>query len=215
MGLSRSRSTINMRTTTSPIDEVAGAPFAAVGERALPSRRGARSRFPSGIVGREFGGPQMVDIWVDRGYQPAQSVASADEPLRLVFHRRDADHCTERVVFSSPHIERRLAANGTTIVDLPAQPPGLVRFTCGMGRYRGEIALVPRRAALDPRQLLGRSRRLLAGGLAAGAAVTGLLAALGTLQVDVAAGMGVLLTGSAAALLAAPQLFMSLLSDQS
>jgi hypothetical protein len=88
--------------------------------------------------------PQVVEILVDRGYRPAQSVAFADAPVRIVFRRRDAHHCTERVVFSSPHMERRLEPHATTLVDLPAQPSGTVRFTCGMGRYRGEIELVDR-----------------------------------------------------------------------
>jgi hypothetical protein len=29
----------------------------------------------------------------------------------------------------------------TTTVELPAQPSGEIRFTCGMGRYHGQISL--------------------------------------------------------------------------
>lgn len=99
-------------------------------------------------------GHQVVDVLVDRGYHPDTVVARAGIPLRLVFQREDADSCSERVVFSSPHIDRRLAATGTTTIELPAQPPGEVRFTCGMGRYRGRIELV----ADGPRSLLTRLR---------------------------------------------------------
>ena|ERR1035437_1836131 len=113
--------------------------------------------------------PQVVEILVDRGYRPSQSVAFAGAPVRLVFRRRDADHCTERVVFSSPHIERRLAPHGTTLVDLPAQPSGTIRFTCGMGRYRGEIELVDRGRVSFARS---GSRRLAATAVAALALVT-------------------------------------------
>ena len=136
--------------------------------------------------------PQIVRIRVDRGYRPAQSVAQANVPLRLVFQRRDAEHCTERVIFSSPHIERRLVANGTTVIDLPAQPPGVVRFTCGMGRYRGEIEIAGSRAAVPPRARIGIM-------LAAGAAVFALLVTTGTLQVEPAAGLAVLVGGAPAA----------------
>ncbi len=87
-------------------------------------------------------GRQIVDVLVDRGYHPDTIVARAGVPLRLVFRRDDVDTCSERVVFSSPHIDRRLAATGATTIELPAQPPGEVRFTCGMGRYRGRIELV-------------------------------------------------------------------------
>jgi hypothetical protein len=105
-------------------------------------------------------GRQVVDVVVDRGYHPDAIVARAGIPLRLVFRRQDGDICTERVVFSSPHIDRRLAATGTTTIELPAQPPGEVRFTCGMGRYRGRIELIPERAPSILRRLRGRALRL-------------------------------------------------------
>ena len=88
-------------------------------------------------------GRQVVDVVVDRGYHPDAIVAQAGLPLRVVFRRHDDDACSERVVFSSPHLDRHLAVTGTTNIDLPPQPPGEVRFTCGMGRYRGRIELTP------------------------------------------------------------------------
>lgn len=84
-------------------------------------------------------GQQVVEVTVDRGYQPQSIVARAGVPLRLVFHRRDGEACLERVAFSSPRIDRVLRADGPTTVVLPAQPAGEVRFTCAMGRYRGVI----------------------------------------------------------------------------
>ena len=143
--------------------------------------------------------PQIVRIRVDRGYRPAQSVAQANVPLRLVFQRRDADHCTERVIFSSPHIERRLVANGTTAVDLPAQPPGVVRFTCGMGRYRGEVALVEHRAVRLARASILRL-------LGAGASILVLLAAAGMLRGELVVGLAAPFVVAIAALSFAPRL---------
>lgn len=87
-------------------------------------------------------GRQVVDVTVRRGYRPDSIRARAGLPLRIVFHREDDDACSERVVFSTPKLDRRLAATGATTIDLPAQPPGEIRFTCGMGRYRGQIELV-------------------------------------------------------------------------
>jgi Cupredoxin-like domain len=206
MRLSRGRCTADMRTTTTLLDDTARASPLGLG-MSVPARQSVRGEQAASIAAQPRVEPQAVEVWVDRGYQPAQSVASADEPLRIVFHRRDADHCTERVVFSSPHIERRLAANGTTIVDLPAQPPGIVRFTCGMGRYHGEITLVEHRATLIPHTRLLRS-------LAAGAAVVALLAGLGTLRVEVAAGLGLLIAGATAVLLFTSRLTESRPSNQ-
>ncbi len=84
-------------------------------------------------------GEQQVEITVDHGYRPQSIVARADAPLRLVFHRLDNEACSERVVFSSPRLERRLAPSADTTIVLPPQPPGEVRFTCAMGRYHGQI----------------------------------------------------------------------------
>jgi plastocyanin domain-containing protein len=93
-------------------------------------------------------GDQVVEVVVDHGYRPQSIVARAGVPLRVVFRRRDADECTDRVVFSSPHLERRLARGAATTIVLPPQPPGEIRFTCGMGRYHGQIELKADRPSL-------------------------------------------------------------------
>jgi len=99
-------------------------------------------------------GLQVIDVEVDGGYRPALIRARAGLPLRLVFRRSDDAECSERVVFSTPRLERHLAPAATTIVDLPAQPVGAVRFTCGMGRYTGRIEL-----AEEPTSPLARLRQ--------------------------------------------------------
>ena len=85
---------------------------------------------------------QIVEVAVRGAYRPDAIVARAGVPLRILFRRDDEDSCSERVVFSAPRIDRRLAPSGVTFVDLPAQPAGEIRFTCGMGRYRGRIELI-------------------------------------------------------------------------
>ncbi len=86
---------------------------------------------------------QVIDITVRGGYRPAEVEAHAGVPLRLIFHREETEACSERVVFSSPRLDRHLAPGIATVIDLPAQPPGEVRYTCGMGRYRGRIRFTP------------------------------------------------------------------------
>ncbi len=86
-------------------------------------------------------GIQIVHVTVRGGYRPQTVVARAGVPLRLVFHRDEEAACSERVIFSSPHLDRHLAPHGATVVELPPQGPGEVRFTCAMGRYRGRIRL--------------------------------------------------------------------------
>lgn len=111
---------------------------------------------------------QVIEIGVDRGFRPATVHALAGKPLRVIFRRIDPDACSERVVFSSPRIARRLALWADTAVDLPAQPSGEVRYTCGMGRYRGRIVFVEE---VEHRDRLGRWFGQHAGGLALGAVI--------------------------------------------
>lgn len=134
-------------------------------------------------------GHQVVEITVRGGYRPSAILARAGVPLRLVFRRDDDDVCSERVVFSAPRLDRRLVPTGTTTIDLPAQRPGEVRFTCGMGRYRGHIELVDERPpSIVARLRLDASRletatvsaarpRWLLPGLAAGFIVSALVVA--------------------------------------
>lgn len=106
-------------------------------------------RAPRGLMVQQMartrpdaGGGQIVEIAVRGRYRPAAIRARAGVPLRIVFLRDDDDECSERVVFSRPRLDRRLAERGQTMIDLPAQPVGETRFTCGMGRYRGQIHFV-------------------------------------------------------------------------
>jgi hypothetical protein len=105
-------------------------------------------------------GHQVVEITVRRGYQPDSIRAYAGVPLRIVFWREDDDICSERVVFSNPRLDHRLSATGATMIDLPAQPPGGIRFTCGMGRYRGHIEIVDDRRAPIVARLCNHAKRL-------------------------------------------------------
>ncbi len=90
---------------------------------------------------------QVIEIVVSDGYHPAHIEARAGVPIRLVFQRRDDHACTDRVVFSEPRLERRLAPYATTIVDLPPAGGCEIRFTCGMGQYRGRIELLSPQAS--------------------------------------------------------------------
>ena len=109
----------------------------------------------AGLPPIDSAGRQVVHVRVDAGYWPRSIVARAGTPTRIVFQRADRDECSSRVVFSSPRLERRLTPNGETTVDLPARPAGEIRFTCGMGRYRGSIRFVDERS-----RLAGRARAL-------------------------------------------------------
>lgn len=92
---------------------------------------------------RQASDRQVVEILVAGGYHPDTIEAAAGVPLRVIFRRQDDHPCSDRVIFARPRLERYLAPRSVTIVDLPALASGEIRFTCGMGRYRGRIQLVP------------------------------------------------------------------------
>lgn len=108
----------------------------------------------------DAGGHQVVEVRVRAGYRPGAILAQAGIPLRIIFRREDDDVRTERIVFSAPRLERRLAPTGTTTIDLPPQPAGVIRFTCGMGRYSGHIELVDGRTRPVLAQIRDHSSRL-------------------------------------------------------
>ena len=153
-------------------------------------------------------GRDEVHIDVAKGYRPAVVTVSAGVPIRVVFHRNDDDPCTDRVIFSSPRIARRLADDGATSIDIPARPVGEIRYTCGMGRYSGTIRVA---GARDGRlSWVRRGEGLLASAatviiivIAVGLPI---VAALALLSLDSWA--ATVTTGAAAAMAAAAVLWM-------
>lgn len=79
-------------------------------------------------------GTQTVTIYATRqGYRPGTIVLDAHRPVELDFRLQDPAACT-----------RTLTLNGQDVVlpqkvRLPPQPPGQLRYVCGMGMYVGFI----------------------------------------------------------------------------
>lgn len=75
------------------------------------------------------------------GFQPAQLKVGAGKPIKLAITRDGQPNCGNRIVFSSLGISRELPLGETVFVELPAQAAGELRFTCGMGMYKGAIVI--------------------------------------------------------------------------
>ncbi|TMR21097.1 sulfite exporter TauE/SafE family protein [Nonomuraea turkmeniaca] len=74
-----------------------------------------------------------VTVWATPdGYRPAMVPAPAGVPVEIVFKRADRG-CTGTVVIGG----RDVVLPAT--VRLPPQPPGTLRYVCGMGMYAGFI----------------------------------------------------------------------------
>ncbi len=149
---------------------------------------------------------QVIEIVVSDGYHPAHIEARTGVPIRIVFMRRDDHACSDRVVFSEPRLERRLAPHATTIVDLPPVHGREIRFTCGMGRYRGRIQILSPQASGTGARIRGIAALARAAAVAVAAGLWLVLAAGATnpervvlAAVAVAAVLGVLATRRRAA----------------
>lgn len=78
-------------------------------------------------------GASTVTVWATRdGYRPAIASAPAGVPVELIFKVADRG-CTTTLTIDG----RDLALPAT--VKLPPQPPGRLRYACGMGMYSGFI----------------------------------------------------------------------------
>ena len=74
------------------------------------------------------------------GFSPARITVPPGRPVTLALDRVDAQNCGGRVVFPELKLERTLAPGHVTLVQLPALKEGAeIRFSCGMGMYRGAV----------------------------------------------------------------------------
>ncbi|MEW9527256.1 sulfite exporter TauE/SafE family protein [Microbispora sp. NPDC049125] len=84
------------------------------------------------------GGTQRVVIWATgEGFRPGLASVAAGRPVELVFRTRDNGGCTRTVAIAGQDVA--LPVTGERAVRLPPQPPGRMRYACGMGMYIGFI----------------------------------------------------------------------------
>ncbi len=78
-----------------------------------------------------------------KGFTPARIEVPAGTPFTLAITRESGPNCGSRIAFPHLKLERDLPLGATTLLDLPPMT-GELRFTCGMGMYRGVIVAAPR-----------------------------------------------------------------------
>jgi sulfite exporter TauE/SafE len=76
---------------------------------------------------------ETVTVWATRsGYRPGMVSAHAGVPVQIIFKLVDQG-CTGTVTIAGRDVAL------PTTVSLPPQPPGTLRYVCGMGMYTGFI----------------------------------------------------------------------------
>ena len=74
------------------------------------------------------------------GYDPKITHAAADTPIQLSLVTQNTQSCARSIVFPTLGVEKVLPVSGTTTIQVPPQAKGtVIRYTCSMGMYTGQI----------------------------------------------------------------------------
>jgi sulfite exporter TauE/SafE len=110
-----------------------------------PSVSGLASGFMAGAPARAEQTPlpasdRLVLSVENNGYFPARLQAIAGQPVSLELITDNTRSCARDFVIPALKYYKLLPQTGTVMVDIPPQPAGTVmRFTCSMGMYTGQI----------------------------------------------------------------------------
>lgn len=86
-------------------------------------------------------GVQQARIEVGSGgYSPARVQIKSGQPARVTFVTNGAAGCTSGLIFQDQQIV--LPQTGEMPIDLPAQEPGSIEYTCTMGMFGGRIEVI-------------------------------------------------------------------------
>lgn len=75
------------------------------------------------------------------GFAPTQLSLPAGKAVKLAVTRTTEPNCGNRIVFPSLGIAHNIAVGETVVIELPALAQGDLRFTCGMGMYKGVLVV--------------------------------------------------------------------------
>jgi len=89
------------------------------------------------------GGVQEIEVTVQGGYTPDRIEVKQGRPVRLLFHREEANPCTEQVIFADFGIAKLLPQGQTVPVEFTPQQSGEFAFHCGMNMVRGKLVVTP------------------------------------------------------------------------
>ncbi|NWJ46859.1 MAG: sulfite exporter TauE/SafE family protein [Chloroflexi bacterium] len=86
---------------------------------------------------------QEVTIKVtSSAYLPGNVQVKSGQPIRLNLITQNTQGCVRSFTLNKFGIRKVLPTTGQTVVEIPAQQPGTIRYTCSMGMYSGTITVV-------------------------------------------------------------------------
>ena len=106
----------------------------------IQSVNATRKELASSVPISESDGVTLYLSAGNNGYSPRTLHARADTPIKLNLVTYQTTACSRSFVIPSLGVEKLLSETGTETISIPAQPSGTVmRFSCSMGMYTGEI----------------------------------------------------------------------------
>ena len=84
---------------------------------------------------------QEHTIDVAGAFTPASVTLKAGQPARLHFHRGDQPTCADEIVIPDLNVRKKIAANQTVTIDVPAQKARTLSFACGMDMMKGTVVV--------------------------------------------------------------------------
>ena len=74
-------------------------------------------------------------------FTPASVTLKAGQPARLHFRRGDEATCADEIVIPDLGVRKKIAANETVTIDVPAQQARTLNFACGMDMMKGTVVV--------------------------------------------------------------------------
>ena len=88
-------------------------------------------------------GPQVRKVRVDGEYFPSSITVKKDQPVRILFDRREDAKCSDEVVIADFGIRKKLAPFSTTSVEFTPTKSGTFRIVCGMDMMEMKLVVTP------------------------------------------------------------------------
>jgi len=115
--------------------------FAACAQQEQPAAQQQPSPAPAATTQVSSAAVQEHTIDVAGEFTPASVTLKAGQPARLHFRRSDKPTCADEIVIPDLNVRKKLAANQTVTIDIPAQHARTLGFACGMDMMKGSLVV--------------------------------------------------------------------------
>jgi plastocyanin domain-containing protein len=115
--------------------------FAACAQQEQPAAQQQPTPAPATTTQVSSSAVQEHTIDVAGEFTPASVTLKAGQPARLHFRRGDKPTCADEIVIPALKVRKKIAANQTVTIDVPAQQARTLTFACGMDMMKGSLVV--------------------------------------------------------------------------